>query len=506
MPLFIDNKSYHSKSNTDTICAEILSGALPETPIRSDKIGVNLPSPQTSAVCDEGGMVYIDSSKVQALKNIVTKTAADCICVYMSNGNEHAFVHVSAALPDLDLSELVNKFKDKNNIKVILMGGTKDHARSKANLANIVSALLKVTDELNISLEINSQKLMQYNLFEEKNKVSIVFDKIVEGAIFLSQHYFQKDFNLNLIKEFTTEDFKKPYNGRDKLDPEYITFFAFIMCNARFLMLHETPAHLKDADEMFKLCKEPEFIIFIKAMFSSTGYTAIKPYLDFSSLMKNGPGLYNFAINLNNGQIFEISEFSDDAAEIYRNCLFLDPERPRSYVLQYDTDHYVPLIYSSYFMTTCLSFISRITQNVINKNDIHAFINQLHPNRSANIELNIKKIIKIHNFLCYLKKYHEILSLASKAINLYSHALPVDFFYNSEALDLLAFNNAMQETVTFKPSFSAYSKRGNPSEYVYLMACKNASESDKNMTELTKLGKPVDELIINNQFYLRIKP
>lgn len=492
------------RSKPNVVRAVLMGNELEKPTVIPNRIHFNHPSPDSTILCDEACIVYLDSSKAQHIRFLGSKKMADCIGIYMTNGTEYAFVHVSVFMQQLDLRPLLNKFKNKNNINVVLVGGMKDYERSKINLTGIIDALIQAAESFDIIFEISSHKIMHRNVFNEQCKEAIVYDRIIEGVQYLSQHYFKKPFDKNIIKDFTLADFKKPYIGT-ALEPNYITIFGFIVANAKYLLFPELPKGLVAADEIFNLCQEPEFILFVKALFSKEGYANTMRHLDFNVLSNNGPELYNFVIDITNGHILETSEFIDTPDEVSRNAQFVDPQQSHEYRFCYDTDHYVPILFHKDFIKACLQASKNIDASIINKKNIYDFYNALFPAYPIDDTTDIKKIIKIHALLCYFQSMCETLLLLNNITQAHSSCLPLSIFYAPANIELQDFNQALAEKATFKPAFSAYTQRGSKDKQIHaLMPCKNWTMANKMAHELIDLKKPADVLVTKDACFVHL--
>jgi hypothetical protein len=518
MPVMINNKRFNHVSYSDEAIKELLKSHTPEPKIVVKTVCVNDMTPQNAIGVLEGEIVFVDTSIKQDIQFIFTKKMLDCISILMTSGTQHALIHVTALIPKLDLASVINKFKDKENISVTLLGGLQNNPRSNNNLTNVIEALLQAAEDLDIPIKIKSQKIMQRNAFSGTNKFVFIYDRIIEGANFLSQHYFKKPLDKNIIKDFSTENFKKSSGGI--VDRNSINIFVAAISNANLLFFTEKPENLKETDDFLKQCKEDAFIIFLKSLFSPAGYTAMTRHFNMDALSTVSSELYNFAIDIKNDSISEVSEFIEMPNEISRNARFLDPDQKREYHFCYDTDHEEPVCMRSDFIMKCMPLVEKTQAHTINDKDIYDFYATLYPERpfatdtAAQRYKNVKSLTKIHKFMSYLKDdlapYLKLMQQVRNHSNNdpYAFCMLISALYIQASISLQDLNQSIKsQTTTFEPAFVAYKRLNtNATEHHALMSCDSWATANNIAEELTRLDKKADVLITRDQgFCVRIK-
>lgn len=150
-------------------------------------------------ICMQREMLYIDFINPQDGNNqkryAGTKHLNTCVLAYVYSDSDNLLVHIDNTQPDL--KEPLQKFKNKNDLKVILIGANPKDLLSKGNVINTLINLLNVCTNLNISMTIASQKLFERNLLLDEDKYGYVYSTLMDKANLIVRKYFKTPFAKN---------------------------------------------------------------------------------------------------------------------------------------------------------------------------------------------------------------------------------------------------------------------------------------------------------------------
>lgn len=328
-------------------------------------------------LCLQREALYIDQRLANnQISYLGSKNVVSCILLYLYSQSDHLIIHFDNT-GNIDLTALLNNFKNLNQLQAILIGGI-PNTISENTLNTIVAQLLKSSEQININITISYQKLIEDNLFEPDDNYQFLFDLLAEKTALVSMHFFNKLLNHKMVFKKALSDFQ--------------TRLASLPSSARLLI--ET---LLSASEFYDLTDEKRinslhnqfrqtfnetlFLEVLDSLFSIQGFALLTEIYERDNVY-NRTKLTNFVFNINTKKIVIISPYYALPFEERRNLsLYTQPLRP--YLMCYDDnfDCYTPPRLDDHFIKKC-ERIAPILQgkHFINKQLI-----------TASLGLNLKK-------------------------------------------------------------------------------------------------------------------
>lgn len=197
MPLIILNKSFNEELNPQNI-SHIMRALymLPEPeviPMEEANVSAN-----EAVICLQREMLYIDSASpkkgLEEKKYAGTKLLNTCVLLYLYSNSDHLLVHIDHLKPDLN--ESLQRFKNKDDLKAILVGGNPYDHSSQHTIQNSLNALLELCKKSGVTITLVSQKLLERNITIDSDKYGMCYSLLIEKANLLTQQFF--DTNLDV--------------------------------------------------------------------------------------------------------------------------------------------------------------------------------------------------------------------------------------------------------------------------------------------------------------------
>jgi len=141
-----------------------------------DDLEVN---PNETVLCLQREAAYVDANnQCNQIRYLGTKWLHTCILIYIHTEIDHLIIHVDGT-QYIDLAPMLSRFNYQNTVKVSLIGGLSKYSLSLWQLENIVVALLRITNQFSMNITIETQKLIERNIFREEDQAGLVIPPFI---------------------------------------------------------------------------------------------------------------------------------------------------------------------------------------------------------------------------------------------------------------------------------------------------------------------------------------
>ena len=217
------------------------------------------------------------------------------------------------------IEKIINGFDDKE-IKVAIIGGTNDE-RSKRNLLNIFTTLLKLSEKTNLDFIIEYQAIRHRNVFTDKNKPEFVYNKMIERLDILSRNYFKKPLDKKFIENKKVSDL---INFHTKNDNDLLVFCVLIIhAHEVFKNSDKSQMMIYQSQASNIIKNENDFIKLAHRLFSVEGFNMIDNNYKINDLYNDARyNHFTFNFKTHDISIIKRSHFTPD--EIIRDLHNID--------------------------------------------------------------------------------------------------------------------------------------------------------------------------------------
>jgi len=295
-----------------------------------DDLEVN---PNETVLCLQREAAYVDANnQCNQIRYLGTKWLHTCILIYIHTETDHLIVHVDGT-QHIDLASMLSRFNYQDTVKVSLIGGLSKYSLSLWQLENIVVALLRITNQFSMNITIETQKLIERNIFREEDQAGFIYDLIFRNAAILCKQYMGQPLNTMHFKERKSSDF---HTRSVPLTNELIIMLKALVEALEIGKLSKK-IELDALDEEFreKICDEQTFRMLLDAAFSMEGFNFFNDHCKSSGLYERAQ-LPNFVIDIKTGYIIPVDAYMPTPEEDRRALMCIDAYQKAKYFLFYD--------------------------------------------------------------------------------------------------------------------------------------------------------------------------
>jgi len=242
------------------------------------------------------------------------------------------------------LETAINKFVDRNNINVIIVGGNSASPHSPAILQEILQKLFQLAQADDTTIIIQSQHTLARNRFKEGDKLAYYADFLLRNADMISKRFFNKPLPISTIhacrlenfKESETED-KKKSNAESVADLA-VKFQPWILLLTSVQSRLYTPSLSQIWKQAIAKGRQPEsleleFQEVLRHIFSPAGYELLSLGSSFSGVMGTftfpSTSIRHVGFDVNSHAIFQMTSLFDDREhKLFRQLRLVDLSWP----------------------------------------------------------------------------------------------------------------------------------------------------------------------------------
>lgn len=338
MSLTINGKTYNPNEIKE---ATIAFKALPGRKVIPFDDSIHI-KPQEAVVTKEREIAY---ATPDIAKYIGTEGLADCILLYLQDGDNHAVIHVSSALAPLGIDELLSHFSSRDNVKVSLMGGVNSD-RTADKLKHIIDSLIKAKTPITAV----TQNIIDNNKFNVSSQPLFTRDKLLAKSRVIFEMLYGKEFDMDRFASLKTSIFMEPFKAKNKKDADAILVYIRLFCLINELVPDTN--FMSVIEELQSLRKsypnETQFYDFLPKVFYADAYHFLIKEFERNDLFDAGD-LRNFVINMETGDIHKISVHLPRPYDAQRAVYLFDSdgeERNGRYFMCFDGANYIKPILS----------------------------------------------------------------------------------------------------------------------------------------------------------------
>lgn len=276
-----------------------------------------------AVLCLQREMAYVDSSNTKSKTRYVgSKNVFGCILVYVYNNTEHLVAHVDSD-SNFDLTDILFKFNSKEGIKCTLVGGDSATPEVSYNILNVaIKALFQVSEKLNITITIASQKLIEKNHFTEDSKYQFAYDVICYKADIFFRQFFKRPLPSDTFKNYKAEDLRSGKNKNSS--PMPLSMFVKVL--GKIAELYDSWDIIEPLFTFLtnKKYNKEAFSENIYSIFSMEGFRQIAECNVVSENSCPTVQLHNFVFDIQTKKIHVINRLIKTPDENIRHLLYMD--------------------------------------------------------------------------------------------------------------------------------------------------------------------------------------
>lgn len=336
-------------------------------------------------LCLQTEAVYIDTYNPANNKIFIgTKDLHDCIAIYARTKTDHLLIHVDGINPN-EIKDYLQLFHDKENIKIKLVGG-KTQDTSRTILIKIIRNLFNASNELNINIEIEAQKIMERNKPTAEVIYENLYNLIFEKGDILSRQFFNIPLDISYFKNRKASDFISRSIDIKNSENFLATFEAFHYAEEIYGV--EKTKKYKNIFDNFKtkITSEKNLLSFIDNLFSKEALTLFEDY----NYRYFHVRLCNFVFDITTGKLSIIPAHLKTPHQIERDAVQQDIYKKPDYFLYTNGHTFFKPRFSNTFLKKVEELKNPLINNAIEPED---FLNKIESTDLT--RLNIKaKIFK----------------------------------------------------------------------------------------------------------------
>jgi hypothetical protein len=256
-------------------------------------------------LCLQKEAAYVDMSAGSRVTFIGSKSIDTCILVYIYSVVDHLVIHVDESLKQLDLKTLLRSFNYVDNLLVSLVGGNSTSQISDGILQVIVESLCQASRELRIPITVQSQYLIENNLFSTDSKYEFIYEYVLYQADIICRKMFKEPILESDFNNLKISDFKEK-RIKESMDTLNVAINIIIGAGEFFDLNDENLGSKRVMDEYIELTfqNKGEFLNEVKErVFTLDGFLELESQLE-SIYPKNS--MWNIVFNLDTKCIHRI--------------------------------------------------------------------------------------------------------------------------------------------------------------------------------------------------------
>ena len=145
---------------------------------------------------------------IESPQYLGSKYFSTCLMIYIHSETDHAILHIDENITDYLLPDLLKGFDNTDNVEVTLLGGFPNETSNKI-YDNIIQQLFNAAKTTGINITINKQKILENNLYTDKDKLQAIYDYIAYKSRILYKNRFQEEPDREFLHDIKISDFDR---------------------------------------------------------------------------------------------------------------------------------------------------------------------------------------------------------------------------------------------------------------------------------------------------------